>query len=314
MKTVYSKKLNNFIYMIDLKPAGIEDLISSYVLKAGKVVIIESGPLISVENLLAGLKEIGIKNEQVDYLAVSHVHVDHAGGAGALLHCLPNAKLLVHPRGAPHLVNPEKLWTQTKQALGKVAEMYGEVQPVPKERIITVTDEMIINLGESVELKVLDSPGHASHELSFYENTTRGIFTGDTAGIYLSKFDVVMPTTPPPFHLEKTLTSISRLVEMAPEKLYYSHFGPADDAVRKLKAYTAQLKLWGKIISDGVKCGEKFATIYERVLEKDASIRQVADFVDNHVVFSEFRARDIQGFIEYFKKFSETHSNSKIHI
>jgi len=311
---VYSKKLNNFIYMIDLKPAGIENLISSYVLKAGKVVIIESGPLASVENLLAGLKEIGIKNEQVDYLAVSHVHVDHAGGAGALLRYLPNAKLLVHPRGAPHLVNPEKLWTQTKQALGKVAEMYGEVQPVPKERIITVTDEMIINLGESVELKILNSPGHASHELSFYENTARGIFTGDTAGIYLSKFDVVMPTTPPPFHLEKTLTSISRLVEMAPEKLYYSHFGPADDAVRKLKAYTAQLKLWGEIVSNGVKCGEKFATIYERVLEKDASMRQVGDFVDNHVVFREFRARDIQGFIEYFKKFSEIHSNSKIRI
>ena len=311
---MYSQKLNNFIYMIDLKPAGIEDLISSYVLKASKVVIIESGPLTSVENLLAGLKEIGIKNEQVDYLAVSHVHVDHAGGAGALLRCLPNAKLLVHPRGAPHLVNPEKLWTQTKQALGKVAEMYGEVQPVPKERIITVTDEMIIDLGESVELKVLDTIGHASHELSFYENTARGVFTGDTAGIYLSKFDVVMPTTPPPFHLEKALASISRLVEMAPEKLYYSHFGPADDAVKKLKAYTTQLKLWGEIILDGMKNGEEFATIYERILERDASMKKVADFIDSHVVLREIKTRDIQGFIGYFKRFSETHSNSKIRI
>lgn len=312
---MYSKKLNNFIYMIDLKPAGIKNLISSYVLKASKVVIIESGPLTSVENLLAGLKEIGIKNERVDYLAVSHVHVDHAGGAGALLGYLPNAKLLVHPRGAPHLVNPEKLWMQSKQVLGKVAEMYGEVQSVPKERIITVTDEMIINLGESVELKVLDSPGHASHELSFYENTARGIFTGDTAGIYLSKFDVVMPTSPPPFHLEKAFTSISRLVEMAPERLYYSHFGPADDAVRKLKAYAGQLKLWGEIIFDGMKDGEKFATIYERILERDASMKQIADYVNNHVVLREFKTHDIQGFIEYFKKyFFETHSNSKIRI
>ena len=289
--------------MIDLKPVDIENLVCSYVLKAAKVVIIESGPLTSVENLLAGLKEIGIKNEQVDYLAVSHVHADHAGGAGVLLRYLPNAKLLVHPRGAPHLVNPKKLWTQTKQVLGKVAEMYGEVEPVPKERIITVTDEMTISLGESVELKVLDTPGHASHELSFYENTARGIFTGDTAGIYLDKFDVVIPTTPPLFYLEKASASISRLIEMAPKKLYYSHFGPADDAVKKLKAYAAQLKLWGEIIFDEVKNGEELATIYERILEKDASMKQVADFIDNHVVLREIKTRDIEGFIKYFKKY-----------
>jgi len=301
---VYSKKLNNFIYMIDLKPAGIENLISSYVLKASRVAIIESGPLTSVENLLAGLKEIGIRNEQVDYLAVSHVHADHAGGAGALLRHLPNAKLLVHPRGAPHLVNPEKLWTQTKQALGKIAEMYGEVQSVLKERIITATDETIVNLGESIELKVLETPGHASHALSFYENTTRGIFTGDTAGIYLNKFDVVMPTTPSPFHLEKTLTSLSRLVEMAPKKLYYSHFGPAGDAVKKLKAYVVQLKLWGETVLDGMKDGEDFVSIHRRILEKDVSMRQVNDFIDSHVVLREIRKWDIQGFIEYFKKHS----------
>jgi len=301
---VYSKKLNNFLYMIDVKPAGIENLISSYVLKADRVAIIESGPLASVENLLAGLEEIGIRNEQVNYLAVSHVHADHAGGAGALLRHLPNAKLLVHPRGAPHLVNPEKLWTQTKQALGKIAEMYGEVQSVLKERIITVTDKTIVNLGKNIELKVLETPGHASHALSFYENTARGIFTGDTAGIYLNKFDVVMPTTPSPFHLEKTLTSLSRLVEMAPKKLYYSHFGPAGDAVKKLKAYVVQLKLWGETVFDGMKDDEDFVTIHRRILEKDVSMRAVNDFIDSHVVFREIRKWDVQGFIEYFKKYS----------
>jgi len=301
---MYSKKLNNFLYIIDLKPVGIENLICSYVLKANRVAIIESGPLASVENLLAGLEEIGIRNEQVDYLAVSHVHADHAGGAGALLRHLPNAKLLVHPRGAPHLVNPEKLWTQSKQALGKIAEMYGEVQSVLKERIITVTDETIVNLGESIELRVLETPGHASHALSFYENTTRGIFTGDTAGIYLNKFDVVMPTTPSPFHLEKTLTSLSRLIEMAPKKLYYSHFGPAGDAVKKLKAYVVQLKLWGETVLDGMKDGEDFVNIHRRILEKDVSMRQVNDFIDSHVVLREIRKWDVQGFIEYFKKYS----------
>jgi glyoxylase-like metal-dependent hydrolase (beta-lactamase superfamily II) len=299
---MYSRKLSNCLYMIDLKPAGFDNLISSYVLRASKVAIIESGPLTSVKNLLTGLEEIGVKNEEVDYVAVSHVHVDHAGGAGALLRHLPNARLLVHPRGAPHIVNPERLWTQTKQALGRIAEMYGEVQPVPKERIITATDEMNIDLGEGIELKVLDTPGHASHSLSFYEKATKGIFTGDAAGIYLNKFDVLMPTTPAPFHLEKTFTSLRLLVKMAPQRLYYSHFGGTRDAIKKLRACVAQLKLWNETILGGMRDNEGFEGIYSRLLEKDASMTQVADFVDNHMVLKDIIRRDVQGFIEYHRK------------
>lgn len=300
---MYSRKLNDFLYLIDLKPAGFDNLISSYVLKADKVAVIESGPLISAGNLLTGLEEIGVKNEEVDYLMVSHIHVDHAGASGMLLDHLPNAKLLVHPVGAPHLVNPEKLWIQTKQVLGKVAMMYGGFQPVPKERIMAAADKMVVDLGEGISLEVLDTPGHASHALSFYEDTTGGIFTGDSAGIYLSKFDVIMPTTPPPFHLEKTLTSLSRLIQKAPKKLYYSHFGSADDAVNKLKAYVDQLKLWSEIIFDGVKNDEEFDAIYRRILEIDTSMKQAADLVGNHEVWREIKTQDVYGFIKYFKRY-----------
>lgn len=288
--------------MVDLEPMGIKNLIASYVLKGNKVAIVESGPMASIRNLLAGLREIGIKTKEVDYVTVSHVHADHAGGAGALLRHLPNAKLLAHAKGAPHLVKPKKLWTQTKQILGKVAEMYGEVQPVPEKRIIIGTDGMVINLGEDVELEVLETPGHASHELSFHENNDRGIFPGDTAGIYLNEFDMVIPTTPTPFRLEKALASLNRLVEMTPKKLYYTHFGPADDAVKKLKAYAAQLKLWGKIILEGMESEEELESLYERILEKDASMKAAAEFISNHVVLGGDTIRNIQGFIEYFRK------------
>ncbi|UCE28624.1 MAG: MBL fold metallo-hydrolase [Candidatus Bathyarchaeota archaeon] len=301
---MYSERLSKGLYMIDLNPAGFDSLVASYVLRASKVAIIESGPLASVENLLTGLEEIGVGNEEVNYLAVSHVHVDHAGGAGALLRHLPNAKLLVHPRGAPHIVNPRKLWAQTKQALGRIAEMYGEVQPVPEERIITATNEMNIDLGEGVELEVLDTPGHASHALSFHEKATKGIFTGDAAGIYLNEFDVLMPTTPAPFHLEKTLTSLRLLLKMAPQKLYYSHFGATYDAIKKLRACVAQLKLWSETILGGMRDNEDFAGIYGRLLEKDVSMKQVADFVDKHVVLNDMIRRDVQGFIEYFKRYA----------
>ena len=300
---MYSKKLNDFIYLIDLKPMGIKNFIASYVLTGRRAAIVETGPTCTVENLLVGLEEIGVKSEEVDYVAVSHIHIDHAGGAGTLLRRLPNASLLVHMKGAPHLIDPEKLWGQTKQVLGSLAEMYGEIEVVPKERVIAAADGMVIDLGRGVELKVLEMPGHASHELSFYERTSRGIFPGDAAGVYLNKLNVTIPTTPPPFSLEMTLASLERLISMKPKRLYYSHFGPTNDATKKLETYTSQLKLWAKIILESMRKKEDLATIYERVLDKDSSTKIAADFIKRHLILRRgVIMQNIQGFIEYFRK------------
>ena len=300
VKTMHTKRLNDFMYLIDLKPRGFENFSASYVIKGKRAAIVETGPSSTVENLLAGLKEIGIKREEVDYVAVTHIHIDHAGGAGTLLPHLPNAQLLVHERGVRHLVNPEKLWLSSLQVLGDIAEMYGKFQPVPEERILIAKEGMAIDLGEGVNLKVLEMLGHASHELSFYEKNSNGIFPGDAAGIYLNKFDMVIPTTPPPFHLEMALSSLQRLIQMNPSWLYYSHFGPASNAVEKLKNYAARLKLWGEIILEGMRNGEKLEVIYERILEKDTLTPEVADFLKNHLILN--NARDIHGFMEYFRK------------
>ena len=301
---MYSRKLNEFTYLIDLKPMGIESIIATYVLKGSKFAIVETGPTSSVKNLLAGLREMGIRAKEIDYVAVSHVHTDHAGGAGTLLRHLPNARLLVHVRGAPHLVKPEKLWRQAKQVLGEIAEMYGEVQPVPEERIIATTDGMVIDLGEGIELKALETLGHASHHLSFYESLGRGIFLGDAAGIYLDKFNVVIPATPAPFHLEMALSSLDKLIKMAPKTLYYTHFGQAGDAVKRMRAHVAQLKLWAKIVLEGMKGGVDMETIYKRILEEDPSMKAIADFMKEHLVLKRgMVTQSIQGFVEYFKKF-----------
>jgi glyoxylase-like metal-dependent hydrolase (beta-lactamase superfamily II) len=268
--------------------------------------IVETGPTASVGNLLEGLREIGIRNDKVDYVAVSHVHIDHAGGAGTLLKNLPNARLLAHPRGVSHLVKPEKLWRQTKQVLGEIAEMYGKIHPVPEKRVVKAKDRMTIELGEDVELKVLETLGHASHHLSFYENSSRGIFTGDAAGVYLKKFDVVILTTPPPFHLEITLSSLACLKKMNPERLYYTHFGVRDEAVKRLNTYTAQLKLWAKVVVEGMKNGEDLEAIYKRILKEDASIGKAADFIKNHLILRRGVVRQsVQGLIEYFKRTSQ---------
>ncbi|KPV63834.1 MAG: Hydroxyacylglutathione hydrolase [Candidatus Bathyarchaeota archaeon BA2] len=295
--------MNDYTYLIDLKPKGLENFSASYVIKGNRASIIETGPTLTVGNLLAGLKEIGVKREEVDYVAVTHIHIDHAGGAGTLLPHLPNAKLLVHKKGARHLINPERLWISSLQVLGDIAEMYGKFQPVPEERILIAKEGMVLDLGEDIDLTVLEVPGHASHELSFYEKNSNGIFPGDAAGTYLNKFDMVSINTPPPFHLEMALSSLQRLIQMKPRWLYYSHFGPADDAVKKLKNYAARLKLWGEIILEEMKRGESLDVISERILEKDPLAPDVVDYIKNHPIFSRgIIIGNVYGFMEYFRK------------
>jgi len=268
-----------------------------------KIAIVETGPTCSVENLLAGLQEIDIKTKDVDHVMVSHVHIDHTGGAGTLFQHLPNAKLWVHPRGAPHLINPQKLWTQSRQVLGKIVEIYGEIQPVPADRVFTPPDDMIIDLGGSVQIQVLETLGHASHHLSYHEKKSQGIFSGDSAGIYVPQLDVTIPTTPAPFHLELALASLNKLRQLKPQRLYYTHFGPVENAVQKLEAYEAQLNLWAKAISKAVKKSDSLETMYTMILEQDPQMRTAANFVKKHVALRQgVVMRSISGFVEYFQK------------
>jgi len=299
-----TQKLNNHLYLIDLKPLEIESFIASYVIKgADSTAIIETGPTCSVPNLLTGLRDIGIANEDVNYVAVSHIHIDHAGGAGTLLQHLPNAKLLVHAKGAPHMISPEKLWEASKQVLGEIAILYKEIQPVPEDQVITPVDGTIIDLDGGVQLKVLETLGHASHHLAFFEGAGMGIFQGDAAGIYLPKLDVTMPTTPAPFNLEMTIASIQKIADMKPKRLYYTHFGPVNNAVNRLEAYTMQLKLWEKTISEAMNEGDNLQAMYEKILENDRQMKVAAEFIGNHMVLRRgVVMQNIQGFVEYLKK------------
>jgi len=297
------QKINENLYLIDLEPAGYPNFISCYVILGEKTTIIETGPTSTVGNLLHGLKEIGAKPEAVNFIAVSHIHLDHGGGAGTLIRYLPNARLIVHPRGIPHLVNPEKLWMQSRQVLGRVAELYGEPDPVSQERIIPATDGMTIDLGKNMQLEALETLGHASHHFSYCEKNGRIIFPGDAAGIYLNQFDVIVPTTPPPFHLEITLSSITKLIKKEPELLCYTHFGVAKDAVEKLERHAAQLRLWAEIVSEGIRKGETLETISETIRQKDPAVNAVNDYMKTHPILGRGVVKqNIQGFIEYFLK------------
>jgi glyoxylase-like metal-dependent hydrolase (beta-lactamase superfamily II) len=300
---LHSKQIGKNLYLIDLETGGLKNFIGSYVIKGNKkTVLVESGPTNSVPNLLSGLDELKVNLEDIDMVAVTHIHLDHGGGAGTLLKYLPNAKVLVHPRGMPHLIDPERLWPSSQSVLGFVSEVFGKPEPVPKDRIIPMT-EGSIDLEESGKLTIFETLGHASHNLSFHESFNNGIFPGDAAGTYFPEFNEVTPTTPPPFYLESSLASLDKIISYRPSVLYYSHFGKADDAVRRLRGYKAQLLMWDRIVQDAVKQNQTYEQIKERVLTEDPIMNKLADFLKEHKIYAKTAIENsLNGFIEYAKK------------
>lgn len=298
-----TKRVGTNLFLVDLQTAGFRNLIASYILKGEKSLIVETGPTSSIPNLLAGLKELEVDPKEVAYVALTHVHIDHGGGVGALLRDLPNAKVIVHSKGAPHIRDPSKLWASSQKTLGPIAEMFGEPEPVPEDRIIVATEGETYDLGgENVKVKALETSGHAAHSLSFYELRNRGVFPGDSAGVYLREFDTVFPTTPPPFRPDIALDSLDKLIGINPRFLYYSHFGKATKAVKHLRSYQAQIKLWLSIVEVSLTHGYSDELIRETIFTEDETIRKtVPTLKANPIHRKTLIENSVQGFINYAK-------------
>lgn len=292
-----TRKVSARLFIIDLKPANIGRFTAAYIIKGEKTVIIECGPASTAENLLRGLKELKVGFDEVDYIMVSHAHIDHWGSAGVLLKYLSNAKLFIHPMGLPHLANPQKLWTQSKQVLGEVAEIFGEPAPVPAERMTAARDGMIVDLGGELEIQVIETLGHAPHHVSYYERNNGILFPGETAGVYVEDLGVTLPATPPPIMLDKLFESLEKLVRLNPKMLCYTHFGLADNAVERLKAYASQLSLWASTIRECLKNNESIDSMKEKLMERDSYLKTASDYVKTHPIISRVFTQLIQGFM-----------------
>lgn len=281
---MHTKQIGRNLYQVELDTGGIEQLICSYINAGPNPVLVESGPTNSIPNLLSGIDELGIKREDIKYVAVTHIHLDHGGGVGTLLKHLPNAKVLVHPRGAPHLIDPERLWPSSQSVLGFVSEVFGKPEPVPNDRVIPIT-EGAIDLGDGGKLTITETLGHASHHLSFQESFNMGVFPGDAAGTYLAECNVVVPTIPPPFFLEPALASLDKLIALNPTALYFTHFGKADDALNRLKSYKEQLRLWVHVAEEGTKAHLSFEEIRDNIIKTDPAMTQVASYIQKHKIY-----------------------------
>jgi glyoxylase-like metal-dependent hydrolase (beta-lactamase superfamily II) len=231
------------IYCVDalyIKPK----VASIYLLREGdEVAIIETGTSHSLANLLATMTRLGIHEDQVKYVIPTHVHLDHAGGASAMLHQFSQAQLIVHPRGARHMIDPSKLIEGTIGVYGKeqFEALYGRIEPIAEERVIIAEDSASYSLRDR-ELIFIDTPGHARHHFCIFDQRSDGMFTGDTFGISYAPMKSLarglIPTTPPTqFDPPALLESIDRIVGFEPARLYLTHYGEFVNPVAQLESF-----------------------------------------------------------------------------
>ncbi len=257
------KKHSDRLFQVLLSPPidGFDNFICSWIYLGKETVLVDPGPLATTGDLLAALNEIGIK--ALDYILLTHIHIDHAGGTGEISTAFPGTPIVCHEIGRPHLVDPERLWQGTVKTLGDIGRAYGEIRPV--------SDELLVNAQDfSTEtITAILTPGHAPHHVSFLMDD--GIlFAGEAGGVH-SQFKesvtYLRPATPPKFFMDTSITSIDRLLDHQPKYLCYGHTIMTDDAVNWLKKHKQQLRFWENVISEEKMAGDE-ANIFERCTDR----------------------------------------------
>ena len=263
------KEVADNIYMIDDQLYSMPKFGSVYLINEEKKALFDTGPTTSARVVLDGIRNLGISPEKIDYLIATHIHLDHAGGAGFLIEYMPKAQVIVHHRGAKHLVDPTRLVSSAIASQGQVKEATtkdGDVIPIEAKRVRAVSDGDIIELGKHQTLKILEAQGHAPHELCIYESRNNGLFTGDAAGISIDENRVlVMVNAPPSFDFDLSVDTLKRLMKLEASRIYYAHFGVTSEVQKKLQLAIDTLQAWDDIITEAVRRDE-FGSVREKLM------------------------------------------------
>lgn len=241
---------------IDTNMHGRAGITGTFLIQGAKTALIEAGPKSSVDHVLAGLERAGV--DHLDWIVVTHIHLDHAGAAGTLAARFPEASVAVHEVGARHLVDPSKLWSSASRIYGDGMErLWGGIDPIAPDRLRELTDGDVIDLGDR-KLEVVETLGHAGHHHAFVDDSSGTMFTGDAMGVRLPDVAVFRPATPPPeFDLEQAVASIEKIRTRAPSSLCFTHFGGSDQGDRPVEVGEAceaaieALRTWESWVREG---------------------------------------------------------------
>lgn len=263
------------IYCLDIGLYDTPQYGASYIIDADRPAVVDTGTGLNYDLLAKALPAIGISNDALEVIALTHVHLDHAGGAGLLASDCPNADVYVHEIGAPHLVDPTQLIAGTKHIVGDLWAYHVEPQPIPEHRIESTRAGDIIDLGDRM-LESFYVPGHAPHQVAFYDETSNALFPADAVGMWLPAQALVTVTTPPPnFNLNTWLDSHETLRTVDAGTLLYPHFGPreADTAINDheqlLKQWVDDIQAKREIMDDDA--------VIEYFLEESALRKALGD-------------------------------------
>jgi len=272
-------------YLTDVRMFEQEGFGAVYLIDDEQKALVETGTSWDASKILEAVKTFGLKPSDIDALIVSHIHLDHAGGAGFLLSDMPRAKVYVHERGFKHLVDPSKLVASAHQALNDdEADLFGTMRPIPADRLVAVKDQDRLDLGTHC-LVFYDSPGHAPHELTILDERNRCVYTGDAAGLYFPGDEILMPIAPAPsFDLEKNLETFRHLLDLKPRALLFSHYGPHGKPRAAIESMMALYPSWARIVK------ERLASVGEDVVLRElyemscrAAKRFPRDFLERRI-------------------------------
>lgn len=260
------RSLGGGLHLIDTGLAGFGGTVGVYLqeLSDGRFALIEAGAGSTEPAVASALRTVGYGPRDLAAVLVTHVHLDHAGGAGHLS-AWSDAPVYVHPRGAKHLADPSRLWSSAARIYGDAMDaLWGEMRPIPEERLRQVEDGDAITIGGR-RWRALDTPGHAGHHLALLDDDGR-LFTGDAAGIRLDGFHLIRPALPPPeTDLEAYARSIDEQRAARPDALLLTHFGLIEDADEHLARVPERNRAWAEEVRAGLRAGEDLEALTARL-------------------------------------------------
>ena len=275
--------LGHEVFQIDTRMAGYDGITAGYLIRGDRPCLVETGTAPSAPVVRDALAQLGIGPGDLATVVVTHIHLDHAGGAGDIAAMFPAAQIVVHQRGARHLADPSRLMASARMVYGDALDrLFGVLAPVPAERIVALGDVGTIDLGGGRRLDSHYSPGHAKHHVGLVDSESGDLYVGDAAGMYLPETGDLRPGTPPPdFDHQTALASLRMFAALEPARLLFSHYGPVVPVGQTLDRAAEEITVWveetRRAHAAGLELDHAVAMVRDRTAERYAALSPDAD-------------------------------------